>query len=118
MNDIILYIGIVLMGLLCAFMCYFLGYCIGKNKIYDKDKINQDESEFTIKVSMKNRWVPQFLSFLKRMEFNGMAGHSEIIGFYSDGDGDFRPKFEFRDLDFEEVESKSTTDTINYYDAG
>ena len=27
------------------------------------------------------------------MQQNGEIGHSEIIGFYSDGDGDFRPNF-------------------------
>ena len=27
------------------------------------------------------------------METNGIIGHSELLGFYSDGDGSFRPKF-------------------------
>lgn len=27
------------------------------------------------------------------MESCGNLGHSSVVGFYSDGDGDFRPKF-------------------------
>lgn len=32
---------------------------------------------------------------LTAMEHNGVVGHSERVGIYSDGDGDFRLKFEF-----------------------
>lgn len=49
---------------------------------------------FNIKVTMKERWVNDFCSMLKWMEKCGNVGHSSIVGFYSDGDGDFRPKFE------------------------
>ena len=31
---------------------------------------------------------------LDYMQHCGEIGHSSIVGFYSDGDGDFRPKFE------------------------
>ncbi len=51
--------------------------------------------EFNIKVTMEERWVNDFCSMLKWMESCGNLGHSSIVGFYSDGDGDFRPKFEF-----------------------
>ena len=53
------------------------------------------EVEITIKAKMNERWVNDFLSMLKYMESCGNMGHSAVIGFYSDGDGDFRPKFEF-----------------------
>ena len=49
--------------------------------------------KFTIECEMKDRWVPYFVSMLKRMEYNGQQGHSECIAFLSDGDGDFRPTF-------------------------
>lgn len=49
--------------------------------------------KFTITVDMHWRWVPHFLGMLKRMEFLGNIGASRDIIFYSDGDGDFRPKF-------------------------
>lgn len=52
------------------------------------------EITFNIKVTMNERWVNDFCSMLKYMEYCGDIGHSSIIGFYSDGDGDFRPKFE------------------------
>ena len=46
--------------------------------------------KFTVECEMEERWKDYFLSFLKTMEFFGQAGHSELLGFYSDGDGDFR----------------------------
>ena len=57
---------------------------------------------FNIKVTMKERWVNDFCSMLKCMEGFGNAGHSNVIGFYADGDGDFRPKFQI-DREFEKT---------------
>lgn len=54
---------------------------------------------FNIKVTMNERWVDHFCTMLKWMETCGNIGHSSIVGFYADGDGDFRPKFEI-DRDF------------------
>jgi len=56
--------------------------------------------EFNIKVTMNERWVDDFCSMLKWMQCCGDIGHSSVVGFYSDGDGDFRPKFEI-DKEFE-----------------
>lgn len=58
---------------------------------------------FNIHVSMEERWIPYFQSFLKYMESMGSIGHSAMVGFYADGDGDFRPKFTF-DIPMEKVE--------------
>jgi hypothetical protein len=58
----------------------------------------KDENErimFTIKCTMKRRWARQFLSMLKYMQFLGNAGGSRKVALYADGDGDFRPKFEW-----------------------
>lgn len=49
--------------------------------------------KFTIECEIEERWINDFCSMLKYMEYCGNIGHSSIIGFYSDGDGDFRPKF-------------------------
>ena len=51
------------------------------------------DKTFTIEVTMKERWVDNFCSMLKYMERCGNIGHSTVVGFYSDGDGDFRPQF-------------------------
>ncbi len=51
------------------------------------------EVTFNIEVTMNERWVNDFCSMLKYMEHCGNIGHSSIVAFYSDGDGDFRPKF-------------------------
>lgn len=59
--------------------------------------------EFNICVTMDERWIPHFQSFLKYMEGMGTMGHSAMIGFYADGDGDFRPKFTF-DIPTQKVE--------------
>lgn len=48
---------------------------------------------FNIEVTMEDRWVDDFCSMLKWMERCGEIGHSSFVGFYADGDGDFRPKF-------------------------
>lgn len=52
------------------------------------------EVTFNINVTMNERWVDDFCSMLRWMESCGNIGHSSLVGFYSDGDGDFRPKFE------------------------
>lgn len=51
--------------------------------------------EFNINVKMEERWIPYFQSLLMTMQGLGNIGSSRLLGFYSDGDGDFRPKFEF-----------------------
>lgn len=48
---------------------------------------------FTIECTMNERWIPYFMSFLKKMEYNGMIGHSGMVAMFADGDGDFLPKF-------------------------
>ena len=55
------------------------------------------KKNITINVEMEERWISHFCSMLKYMQDCGNLGHSSIVGFYSDGDGDFRPKFEFSD---------------------
>ena len=57
--------------------------------------------KFTIEVTMRDRWINDFCSFLKYMEICGKAGHSALVGFYADGDGDFSPEFSFS-VPFEE----------------
>ena len=59
-----------------------------------KELVERQDVTFTIKVSMPGRWVDDFISFLKYMEWCGNVGHSGLVGFYADGDGDFRPKFQ------------------------
>lgn len=54
-----------------------------------------DYQEFEIKVRMKKRWIPHFLALLHTMQSYGGLGCSRLLSFYSDGDGDFRPKFEW-----------------------
>ena len=47
---------------------------------------------FTVTATMNQRWVNDFCSLL--MEHCGSVGHSSFVGFYADGDGDFRPEFQ------------------------
>jgi len=53
------------------------------------------ERNFTIHCKMEERWIAYFIKMLNEMERNGSIGHSEFIGLYADGDGDFRPNFEY-----------------------
>ncbi len=55
--------------------------------------MKSQETTFTVTCTMRERWVPQFLGMLKYMEQLGGLGGSRKVTFYSDGDGDFRPKF-------------------------
>lgn len=73
----------------------------------------------TITASMEERWIPTFQRFLKELEKNGNIGHSEIVALYSDGDGDFRPKFEFEnEYEYNKVEPSVFNRFIKIYDAG
>lgn len=82
-----------------------------------EDASSQRKVKFTIHCEMAERWVDTFCSMLKRMEYNGSIGHSEEVTLYSDGDGDFRPKFEILQ-DYEEVEPTRSTQWSKKYDAG
>ena len=66
---------------------------------------------FNIKVTMSERWVNEFCSMLKYMESCGNIGHSAVVGFYSDGDGDFRSKFEI-EKEFEKTDGYRGTGEI------
>lgn len=72
--------------------------------------------KFNIEVEMQERWIPYFMSFLKEMEWMGNVGSSDILAFYVDGDGDFRPMFK-TDVEFEKQE-KLNNGVIDFYDAG
>jgi len=71
-----------------------------------------DCMEFNIKVTMPKRWIPYFLSMLRYMEHLGSLGSSRMLAFYSDGDGDFRPKFE-SEIKIPEVLMDTKTGEIN-----
>ena len=61
------------------------------------------DKTFTITCTMKERWINQFMSFLDYMEHNGKIGHSCRVGFFADGDGDFRPTFDI-DREYKKTE--------------
>ena len=75
---------------------------ISKFIIIDKHD-SYEEVSFNVKITMNKRWANEFQSMLQLMEKFGSSGHSGIIGIYADGDGDFRPKFDF-DTEFEKSE--------------
>ena len=43
---------------------------------------------------MRERWVSTFLGMLARMQYLGAIGSSRHVTIFSDGDGDFRPRFD------------------------
>lgn len=69
-----------------------------------------------VECQMEERWIPHFLSFLRQMEIMGNVGTSDLLAFYVDGDGDFRPKFQ-TDVKFE-MQNKLNNGVIDFYDAG
>lgn len=75
--------------------------------------------EFTVKCKMKKCWANEFLSMLKTMEEFGNVGHSQVLAFYTDGDGDFRPKFEHDLPDFKKTNTViAKVDKYDMFDAG
>ena len=74
----------------------------------------KDMVTITIRARMKERWVDDFLSFLRYMETCGNLGHSAVLGFYADGEGDFRPKFVF-DRKFNDTTSQRLEETNEAY---
>ena len=73
--------------------------------------------KFTIEVEMEERWIDDFCSMLKEMERLGSIGSSKKVGIYSDGDGDFRPKFDI-DTEYSKVPPIINTNEEKIYDAG
>ena len=74
--------------------------------------------KFIVECEVPERWVNQFCSFLKHLERNGNIGHSALVGFYADGDGDFRPTFNIKTT-YEKTGGFKTTKTPEaMYDAG
>lgn len=74
-------------------------------RFFDKKEKPTDEMDYyrakdtdnvtvNLKITVRKRWLPHLLGFFHRMESLGSMGSSRMIGFYADGDGDFRPKFE------------------------
>ena len=53
----------------------------------------KDDVTVTITVTMRQRWLRQFLGMLDYMQYLGGIGSSRTLSFMSDGDGDFRPRF-------------------------
>lgn len=79
--------------------------------------MSNDNETFTITVTMKKRWIPHFLGMLDYMQKLGNWGGSRKVSIYSDGDGDFRPKFEF-DKKYEIAKPIENNDGNTLYDAG
>lgn len=78
----------------------------------------EDKTTFTITCTMKTRWVPHFLAMLKHMQRLGGLGSSRWVHFFADGDGDFRPKFEWSGLPEEAKPVKTTSNNELWFDAG
>ena len=77
---------------------------------------------FTIHCNMEERWIASFIKMLETMERNGSIGHSEFVGLYADGDGDFRPEF-FYDMVLPSIGDrpitiKNPSGQMTMYDAG
>lgn len=77
------------------------------------------KKKFTIEVEMEERWIDYFMSMLNRMEYLGNLGASRTVSIYSDGDGDFRPKFK-TNIHWKKVNDSELDYDLknNYYDAG
>lgn len=79
-------------------------------------KMRDNVQTFNIQCTMKDRWVPQFLGMLSIMEYLGHIGSSRKVTLFSDGDGDFQPKFSWSDNLPAPAESLNKVDP--FFDAG
>jgi hypothetical protein len=84
-----------------------------------KPKSIEDENNvtFKIKVTMKKRWVPHFLGMLDYMRHCGSVGKTRRVTFMADGDGDFRPKFDWSNK-YALAESRLDDKGDKFFDAG
>ena len=80
--------------------------------------MKDDTTTFTITCTMKSRWVPPFLGLLRRMQILGEMGSSRKVTLYADGDGDFRPKFEWDKAKFMPAAPASDDRGNQFFDAG
>lgn len=58
-------------------------------------KRDNETITFIVTCSMKRRWAAQFLGMLSYMQKLGSWGSSRDVSFFADGDGDYRPRFQF-----------------------
>lgn len=63
-------------------------------------------SKIIIEMEVKERWIPHFLGMLELMQAMGSMGCSRTIGFYADGDGNFRPKFKVDGKELKETKTE------------
>ena len=78
-----------------------------------------ENRKFVIECEVPERWVNDFCTMLRRIEFNGSIGHSGVIGIYADGDGDFRPRFNIQtDFDSTKATELEKFKPMAIYDAG
>jgi len=83
------------------------------------EKLKEDgNTKFTIECTMKDRWVPTFLAMLEHMQSLGNMGSSREVALYADGDGDFRPKFEWDESLSSDAKPTRDKNGDVLYDAG
>ena len=85
-------------------------------RVYSKP--DGEYTEFTIKATMRSRWVPHFLAMLKYMQQLGSIGSSREVCIYADGDGNFSPKFEWCSTLKSNAKPVKDTDGNRVYDTG
>jgi hypothetical protein len=54
-------------------------------------------TKFILRCEIPTGWVPHFLGMLKRLQWLGAVGSSRYVTIYADGDGSFRPRFDWDD---------------------
>lgn len=48
-----------------------------------------DRIKIQMDVEITKRWIPAFIGFINKISHNSRIGHSSLVAFYADGDGDF-----------------------------
>lgn len=77
--------------------------------------------EIGLKFKIKPRWYKKFIGFLQELEGDSMAGHSALVGFFADGDGDFGFRWTYSDDKESELATKKVEEYFNgreYYQLG
>lgn len=82
------------------------------------DMAQNEDVTFTITCTMRARWVPHFLGMLRQMAYLGSIGSSRDVTIHSDGDGDFRPKFDWNESLPSPAEPREDRGGNTTFDAG
>jgi len=70
--------------------------------------------KFNLEITMSERWLNKFMQLLDCMRWCGRIGASRTLGFYVDGDGDFKFDFKLNGKEVEKIQDWKEIDDSSF----